>query len=93
MEFLIWCVVLYFLGRRWLKKNPERAAAFKEAYRASHNGGRPDLVKILATKPEKTATPTKPAAMPSVKHATTTVSHQEPVLKSRKKSEKQFQEL
>lgn len=30
MEFFFWCVVLYFVGRRWLKKHPEKKAELRE---------------------------------------------------------------
>lgn len=77
MEFLVWCVVLYFVGRRWLKKHPEKKAALV-AYLDQNVG---------------TKHPTPRHDHPHT-HATIAGAHKpQPVLRQRKKSEKQFQEL
>ena len=83
MESVLWAVVLYFIVKRWLRKNPD---ALKNLF--SEN----TALKASAASKNSTARvwPT-PTAAPVKSPRVTSTSHTEAKLP--KKREKQFQEL
>ncbi len=79
MSTIIWVVALYFIGRHWLKKNPDKATTLKS------------LLAQIQTRSANPARPAQPTTVKPQKQLASPSAH--PVLKTTKKAEQQFREL